>query len=311
MNRNYIYIAVALVLIITTTLGCRNNRQQHNSSDEAQGSNSVSYSNLLDKQAQEEVSKAMTDAGIAPENVASFLQNVKQFNDAIEGHGLVPNGFVKLDSILPHYDEAAIQTHWDKKYPQFAGYNCRITSYDLMRDFIAVDQPADEHPTTLIFDEEALDNCGRTLFSPVERRAFRNLFAPVSTPYEKDIDKHLKNIQDYWQRRGIRFIHKNDPTKASLISVVMHSAITPEESFLFVGHVGVLVPVGNQLLFIEKLAFQIPYQAIRFNNRSELNDYLMRMYDTEWGQATASPFLMENDELLEGYRPNPVKEMEN
>ena len=90
MNRNYIYIAVALVLIITTTLGCRNNRQQHNSSDGAQGSNSVSYSNLLDKQAQEEVSKAMTDAGIAPENVASFLQNVKQFNDAIEGHELVP-----------------------------------------------------------------------------------------------------------------------------------------------------------------------------------------------------------------------------
>lgn len=311
MNRNYTYIAATLAFVMTIAWGCRSNKQKNNALEATQDTPTVTYSNLLDKQTQEEVSKAMTDAGIASENVASFLQNVKQFNDAIEGHGLVSSGFVKLDSILPHYDEVAIQTNWDEKHPEFAGYNCRITSYDLLKDFIAVDLPADEHPTTLMFDEETLDNCGRTLFSSVERQAFRNLFAPVPTPNEKEIDKHLKNIQDYWQRKGIRFIHKNDPAKASLISVVMHSAITPEESFLFVGHAGVLLPVGNQLLFVEKLTFQAPYQVIRFNNRSELNDYLMKMYDVEWGQPTASPFLMENDSLLEGYRPNPDKRAED
>ena len=31
----------------------------------------------------------------------------------------------------------------------------------------------------------------------------------------------------------------------------------------------------GKLLFIEKLAFQQPYQVLKFNNRAELNDYLM------------------------------------
>ncbi|MDO4703241.1 DUF4300 family protein [Tannerella sp.] len=311
MNRNYTYIAITLAFVITTVWGCQSNKQKNNASETTQDSLTVTYSNLLDKPTQEEVAQVMSEAGISPENVASFLQNVNQFNDAVEGQNLVSSGFVKLDTLLPHYDEMTIETRWNEKHPHFFGYNCRITSFDLLHDFITVDQPLDERSTILNFDEETLDNCGRTLFSPSERKAFRTLFAPVPTPYKKDIDKHLQNMQSYWQSRGIRFIHKGDSTKASLISVVLHSAITPDESYLFVGHVGVLIPTGKQLLFVEKLAFQTPYQAIRFNNRSELNDYLMRLYDVEWNQPTASPILMENDELLEGYRPNPDKRTEN
>ena len=35
-------------------------------------------------------------------------------------------------------------------------------------------------------------------------------------------------------------------------------------------------------------------------------DYLMEKYDTAWGQDTTRPFIMENDELMDGYRPNPL-----
>ena len=59
--------------------------------------------------------------------------------------------------------------------------------------------------------------------------------------------------------------------------------------------------------FIEKLAFQEPYQAILFANRTELSDYLMNRYDIEWEQPNAIPFIMENDQLMDGYRPNPYK----
>ena len=48
---------------------------------------------------------------------------------------------------------------------------------------------------------------------------------------------------------------------------------------------------------------QVP--LFKFNRRVELNDYLMNKYDISWGQPTAMPFIMENDELLEGYRENP------
>ncbi|RHQ65594.1 DUF4300 family protein, partial [Butyricicoccus sp. AF24-19AC] len=38
----------------------------------------------------------------------------------------------------------------------------------------------------------------------------------------------------------------------------------------------------------------------------ELSDYLMEKYDTAWGQDTTRSFIMENDELMDGYRPNPL-----
>ena len=36
-----------------------------------------------------------------------------------------------------------------------------------------------------------------------------------------------------------------------------------------------------------------------------LKHSLMGKYDTSWGQDMASPFIMENDELMDGWRPNP------
>ena len=38
----------------------------------------------------------------------------------------------------------------------------------------------------------------------------------------------------------------------------------------------------------------------------EISDYLMEKYDTAWGQDTTHSFIMENDELMDGYRPNPL-----
>ena len=64
----------------------------------------------------------------------------------------------------------------------------------------------------------------------------------------------------------------------------------------------------NKLFFVEKIAFQEPYQLTVFNNRIELNDYLMLRYDTNVGQSMAKPFIMENDELMKGYRQLPSKE---
>ena len=81
---------------------------------------------------------------------------------------------------------------------------------------------------------------------------------------------------------------------------------TEEESLLFVGHIGVLLTAEDgALYFVEKVAFQEPYRMLRFADRTALSDYLMEKYDTSWGQDTASPFIMENDELMDGWRPNP------
>ena len=74
----YLFISMAVFA------GCGNKKQKHTSQIKT-----GLYSNLLDKKGQEEVKEAMLKAGISLENISSFLQNVEQFNEAIEGEGLV------------------------------------------------------------------------------------------------------------------------------------------------------------------------------------------------------------------------------
>ena len=272
----------------------------------------LTYSNLVDTATQEEVQKALIAAGISEQNVTSFLESVALFNQTVgDKAGLVSKGFVTIYSLLPKYDEVAIRNILTAKYPMFQGYNCRLTSFTHLRDLITF--PADkkfaskEEDEVLFIDRESLHNTPKKFFTPEEENNFFTLFTEVPTTNTKDINTHLQAMQQAWKERGINFRYKNDPTKASLISAVFHSQITPEENTLFVGHVGVLVPFEGKLLFIEKLAFQEPYQAIKFANRTQLSDYLMNRYDVEWEQPNAIPFIMENDALMEGYRPNPYK----
>ena len=299
-----------LILITILSLGAISCEQKKATTEKT--SIPLTYSNLVDTATQEEVQKTLIAAGIAEQNVASFLESVALFNQTVgDKAGLVPKGFVTIDSLLPKYDEVAIQNIWTAKYPMFQGYNCRLTSFTLLRDLITF--PADkkfaskEEDEVLFIDRESLHNTPKKFFTPEEENNFFALFTEVPTTNTKDINTHLQAMQQAWKERGINFRYKHDPTNASLISAVFHSQITPEENTLFVGHVGVLVPFEGKLLFIEKLAFQEPYQAIKFANRTELSDYLMNRYDVEWEQPNAIPFIMENDALMEGYRPNPYK----
>ncbi|MFC2533447.1 MAG: DUF4300 family protein [Capnocytophaga ochracea] len=299
-----------LLLITILSLGAISCQQKKTTTEKT--AVILTYSNLVDTATQDEVQKALTAAGIAEQNVASFLESVALFNQTVgDKAGLVPKGFVTIDSLLPKYNEVAIQSIWTSKYPMFQGYNCRLTSFTLLRDLIAF--PADkkfatkEEDEVLFIDRESLNNTPKKFFTPEEEKNFFTLFTEVPTTNTKDVNTHLQAMQQAWKERGIDFRYKNDPTKASLISAVFHSQITPEENTLFVGHVGVLVPFEGKLLFIEKLAFQEPYQAIKFANRTQLSDYLMNRYDVEWEQPNAIPFIMENDALMDGYRPNPYK----
>ena len=118
-----------------------------------------------------------------------------------------------------------------------------------------------------------------------------------------DVQHHVQAVQEEWKSRGISF---RENERIRLITVFFHDKPTEEESILFVGHVGVLQTADDgTLYFVEKVAFQEPYRLLRFADRTELSDYLMGKYDVSWGQSTARPFIMENDELMEGWRPNP------
>ena len=53
-----------------------------------------------------------------------------------------------------------------------------------------------------------------------------------------------------------------------MLSVVLHDNLDGE--YLFIGHVGVMVPYKGGYLFVEKLTFEEPYQAIKLRQRRML-----------------------------------------
>ena len=65
-----------------------------------------------------------------------------------------------------------------------------------------------------------------------------------------------------------------------------------------------LLDTGNEILFFEKISFELPYQLIRFEDRDQLKEYLMRCYDVDTTGECASPFILENDRVLEYYKRN-------
>ena len=73
----------------------------------------------------------------------------------IEKKSLVKEGFVTIDSLEPEYDLVAMQEILDTKSPDFIGYNCRITSYDLMKDLISIGKVITDNTEWLFFDENS------------------------------------------------------------------------------------------------------------------------------------------------------------
>ncbi len=265
----------------------------------------VSYSNLTDDDSRALLTAALRDAGISQTRIDSLLHRVDLFNDSVRREWLT-DGFETAAPTETKYDPYTMQDAWAAKNGSFPGYNCRITALSLLGDAVTADsrQPAIQGDEFLFLDLETLKQ-DPTVLCGEGTNLFCALFAPVQAADSTLISDQAAALQAGWAARGIDFTNG----KASLISVIFHDRFDEGPGTLSVGHVGVLLPAADgSLLFVEKVAFQEPYRLVKAANRTALSDYLTEKYDTAWGQDTARPFVMENDTLMEGFRPNPLAE---
>ena len=265
----------------------------------------VKYSNLTDEDSRKQLSELLTDSGIEESRIAALLNRVEQFNASVKSEWLT-DGFESAAPTDTKYDPYDMQDEWAAANGSFPGYNCRITALGLFSEFITAgtDQPEVQGEDSLFTDLETINAdpdalCGDSIAK------FCALFAPVNAADSTEVEAQVKVLQEDWASRGIAFAN----SEASMISVVFHDKFSDEDNTLFIGHVGVLLPAEDgTLYFVEKVAFQEPYRLVKLQNRAELSDYLMEKYDTSWGQDTTRPFIMENNTLMDGYRPNPLEE---
>ena len=262
----------------------------------------IEYTNLNDRASRELLQELLSDAGVSDGRIRGFFCRVGHFNDSVKQEWLT-DGFEEAGLLYTKYDPYTMQDEWTAKNGTFPGYNCRITAMSLFGDFLSVSADSQIHAgeDVLFVDKETLktdpDALGGSSLAD-----FCALYSSMKTEHTTEIKRHVQAVQEEWASRGVIF---RENERIRLITVFFHDKPTEEESLLFVGHVGVLLTAEDgTLYFVEKVAFQEPYRLLRFADRTALSDYLMGKYDTSWGQDTASPFIMENDKLMDVKSPH-------
>lgn len=242
-----------------------------------------SYSNLNSKASISEV-RAMLSKHLNQGSVDNFINLVTDYNNTVGSVGLSGNfaPFTKTD-----YDVEKISSLWTAKHGDFIGTNCRINTYTLLKGKIKIPQVKSD--TELLFqDKDAIDK-GK-LFNAKDQANFDILFSRVKTEATQDIKVHAKHMEDYYKQFTF-------DDKARMLSVVVHDNLDGDS--LFVGHVGVLVPTTVGYLFVEKLTFEEPYQAIKFASKKDCYKYLTTKYKDYTGPGLAKPFIMDNGKWVD------------
>ena len=86
-----------------------------------------------------------------------------------------------------------------------------------------------------------------------------------------------------------------DSDRISLLSIVISD---PDSDVVFVGHTGILIKYSDYYLFVEKIAFEQPYQATKVNNMDELLSILSLRPEYFGEEKEAGPFVYNNGDYV-------------
>ena len=277
--------------LLLTLVACSQTQKTSDSTAETSvtqsQSNQVSwratYSNLNNQPSAEEVRKALA-AHLDKDSVDAFLNLVNDYNATVGSVGLTGDfsTFTKTD-----YDVEKISNLWTPKKGDFVGTNCRINSYCLLKNSIEI--PKLEKDDSLLFvDNDAIDK-GK-VFDAEDKDAFDILFSRVKTEATTDVKVHAAKMEQFLSQFKFN-------ENARMLSVVVHDDLDGQS--LFIGHVSILVPNEDGYLFVEKLTFEEPYQAIKFATKEDCYKYLDTKYENYTGEGLAKPFIMDNDKWVQ------------
>jgi len=229
----------------------------------------ATYSNLNNQPSAEEVRKTLA-AHLDKDSVDAFFNLVNDYNETVGSVGLTGDfsTFTKTE-----YDVEKISNLWTPKKGDFVGTNCRINSYCLLKNSIEI--PKLEKDDSLLFvDNDAIDK-GR-VFGAEDNNAFDILFSRVKTEATTDVKVHAAKMEQFLSQFKFN-------ENARMLSVVVHDDLDGQS--LFIGHVGILVPSEDGYLFVEKLTFEEPYQAIKFATKEDCYKYLDTKYENYTGEG--------------------------
>ena len=252
----------------------------------------VTFSNLTSEEDQTALSRDLEKAGIKESYIQDYIHYVNVYNETAPKSVL--NGWNTLDQI--HYDPYEIADVWVEKYPDFVGVCCRMAAFTLLRDDILVNNPdfQKESMWALAFDNNAFEMMPTPYMTDENLKAFEDFYAPIPTSLSTDQEVQKKVLEQALQERGIQFKNSN----LKFIGMVGHNTVDESNPFLFIDHAGVIYEKDGSVYLLEKLAFQEPYQWIKFPSEEEIIKYFEAKYNLDTTGNMAEPIYMMNDRLF-------------
>ena len=302
-------VSVFLMLIMVTALfSACSDYSVENSSDENQSGYAkdlrssgitdpyvnpeVTFSNLTSEEDQSALSKDLEEAGIKESYINDYMNYVHIYNETAPKSVL--DGWNTLDKV--NYDAYEINDVWVQKYPDFVGVCCRMAAFTLLRDDIQVNNTDFQKTSmeSLVFDTISFEMMPTQYMTDENLTAYENFYAPIPTSTSTDKEVQKKVLEQAFQERGIQF--KNSSLK--FIGLVDHDTSDESNPFLVIGHAGVIYEKNGSVYLLEKLAFQEPYQWIKFPSEEEIIKYFESKYNLDTTGKMVEPIYMINDKLF-------------
>lgn len=183
---------------------------------------------------------------------------------------------------------------WEQNH-DYSDADCRMTAFLLLDGVLRAESTEDSYEGTyLMFDTEAIDNVDRYESIKENKNMFTTLYGEKSVT---DGSHPENTFSDSWKHYGFQV----DSDRLSLLSIGIYD---PYSDVVFVGHTGVLIKYSDYYLFIEKIAFEQPYQATRVHNMDELLDIMSLRPEYFGEEGEAGPFVYCNGEYLGTLKKN-------
>ena len=183
---------------------------------------------------------------------------------------------------------------WEQNH-DYSDSNCRMTAFLLLDGLLHAETTENSYNGSyLMFDTEAIDNVERYEIIKENKDMFTTLYGEKSVTDENHPETTFSNN---WQHYGFQI----DSDRISLLSIGIYD---PDSDVVFVGHTGILIKYSDYYLFVEKIAFEQPYQATKAHDMEELLNILSLRPEYFGEEGEIGPFVYCNGEYIGTLKKN-------
>lgn len=280
MRKNIVVLLMVVTLAVLT--GC--NKQNIDEPSDARMM-MPAVTNMAGNTTSSEVCDDLNAAGLS--NVVTFNDWVLDFAGSAGQDAHLSDKWMQPGATAP--DLAACADGWEKHH-DYSDADCRMTAMLLLDGIVTAEKTDSEYTGTyLMFDVDAIENTDRYEVIRKDLDLFTTLFGDRTPRQNEDFSAVYGNM---WSEYGFTISDE----KISLVSIVMYD---PDFDQVFTGHTGILIKQAEDIwLYIEKLAFEQPYQAILVSDTDQLLTLLANRPEYYGSEGDPGPYVYLNGDYL-------------